>query len=155
MMVINYPFSSGKMAHQLNYCLKLLIDKGFWHNELLGIYYADSRPDSETFFWLNQRSNGSGLVFQQYEKYHFFEDTHNEDAIFGLEISYEKKTIFPILFFDVADAPNTVKGLFFQKATWFFWPFQAPPYFKKLKATISEVDETRLFFLSSKLFLLF
>ncbi|MDD5527545.1 MAG: hypothetical protein PHO56_01035 [Patescibacteria group bacterium] len=226
-MVINYPFISGKMAHQLNYCLKLLINKGFWHNELLGIYNADSRPDSETFFWLNQRSNGSSLVFQQYgkyfgntesilksdfisrailissciwqnrwsvgfemfnslkqfiflkkkiigerflhplnycighglfftrdiyEKYHFFEDTHNEDAIFGLGLSYAKKTIFPIPFFDVADAPNTVKSLFFQKATWFFGPFQAPLYFKKLKGMIPEVDGARLFFLSSKLF---
>lgn len=226
-MVINYPFTSGKMAHQLNYCLKLLIEKRFWHNELLGIYNADSRPDSETFFWLNQRSDGSSLVFQQYgkyfgnielilkrgfiskailissciwqnrwsvgfeifnslkqfvflkkiiigekflcplnycighglfftrdiyEKYHFFEDTHNEDAIFGLGLSYAKKTIFPIPFFDVADTPNTVKSLFFQKATWFFGPFQAPLYFKKLKAMIPEVDGIRLFFLSGKLF---
>ncbi len=227
-VVINYPFTSGKMAHQLNYCLKLLINEGSWHKELLGIYNADSRPDPETFFWLNQQGLSSGSVFQQfgkyfgnvelilrgdfiskailfssslwqnrwsvgfemfnslkqflfskkdiigekflyplnycighglfftrdiYEKYNFFEDTHNEDAILGLELSYAKKIISPIPFFDVADSPNTVKSLFFQKATWFFGPLQTPLYFKKLKAITPSVDVARLFFLSAKLFL--
>jgi len=49
-MIVNYPSTFGKMAHQLNYCLRLLIDRGLWNDELLGIYNADSHPDRETFF---------------------------------------------------------------------------------------------------------
>lgn len=226
-MIVNYPFAFGKMAHQLNYCLKLLIDKGLWNNELLGIYNADSRPNRETLFWLSKKGGGSGLIFQQYgnylgnidsilkkglisktllfsssvwqnrwsigfeifnnlkqflffdktiflekffyplnycighglfftkdifEKHNFFEKTYNEDAIWGLELSYEKKIIIPLPFFDFSDSPNSIRSLFFQKVGWFFGPFQAPLYYKKLKVKIPGVDNARLFLLSSKLF---
>lgn len=226
-LIVNYPFASGGMAHQLNFCLKSLINRGLWKDELLGVYNTDSRPDSETLFWLSAKNTGSGLVFQQFgnyfgnidsilkrkfisrtllfssavwqnrwsigfeifnslkqfifsgknifgerfiyplnycighglfftrdifEKHNFSEKTYNEDAIWGLELSYEKKMIIPLPFFDISDAPNSIKSLFFQKATWFFGPFEARLYFKKLRAKISGVDSVRLFLLSGKLF---
>jgi len=226
-IIIHYPFTFGKMAHQLNFCLKLLINKGVWTNEILGIYNADSRPEQETLFWLNKKGVGSGLIFQQYgnyfgniysimkegffrkatllsssiwqnrwsvgfeifnnlkqfifpyrnimggkflyplnycighglfftkdifERQNFSEDTHNEDAIFGLRLSYEEKKILPLPFFDFSDSPNSIRSLFFQKSSWFLGPFQAPLYYKKLKAKITGVNKLKLFLLSGKLF---
>lgn len=226
-IIIHNPFTSGRMAHDLNYGLKTLIERGLWHDELVGIYNADSRPDPETLFWLSERSRGSGLVFQQYgnyfgnlgsifkkqfigrailfsssvwqnrwslgfeifnnlkqflfsgqtifgerffyplnycighglfftkdifERQNFFEDTQSEDAVFGLELSYEKIRITPMPFFDLADSPNFLESLFFQKAAWFFGPFHAPRYYKKLKSKVPSADRARLFILSAKLF---
>jgi|AntRauTorcE11897_2_1112592.scaffolds.fasta_scaffold04103_7 hypothetical protein len=83
----------------------------------------------------------------------FSENTHNEDAIFGLELCYEKECIKPIPYSDYADSPNSLKSLFFQKATWFFGPFQAFTYYNILKKKDKIVDHFRLFILSCKLFL--
>jgi len=108
----------------------------------------------EKFFYPLNYCIGHGLFFTRdiFEKHNFFEETYNEDAILGLELSYEKKMIIPLPFFDVSDVPNSTKSLFFQKVGWFFGPFQAPLYYKKLKVKIPGVDKVRLFLLSGKLF---
>lgn len=83
----------------------------------------------------------------------FSENTHNEDAILGLELCYKKEYIKPIPYFDYADSPNSLKSLFFQKATWFFGPFQSFTYYDILRRKNRRTNHFKLFILSSKLFL--
>lgn len=82
----------------------------------------------------------------------FSENTHNEDAILGLELCYKKEYIKPIPYFDYADSPNSLTSLFFQKATWFFGPFQSFIYYKILRKKDEKVNHFKLFILSCKLF---
>lgn len=229
LLVINYPETTGKMAHQLNFCMQYLINRGTWTKQLLGIYNADSRPEAETFLWINQQAvSGNINVYQQYGNYFnnyssiaksnflkksilfsssvwqnrwsigfevyynlkqklfsrshglirtffyplnycvghglfftrkiyeelgdFPDKTHNEDAIFGLELSFRKEYICPIPYFDYSDSPDSLRSLFFQKATWFFGPFETPVYYRLLKDKFRGAAKTRLFVLSSKLF---
>jgi len=65
---------------------------------------------------------GHGLFFTKeiYIKLGGFNGTmHNEDAIFGLELSYLQELIMPIPYFDESDSPDAVSGLYLQKANWF------------------------------------
>lgn len=99
---------------------------------------------------------GHGLFFTKeifLELGGFSENTHNEDAIFGMELCYRKEYIKPVPYFDYADSPNSLKGLFFQKATWFFGPSQAFLYYNILKNDNKKDNHFRLFILSCKLFL--
>lgn len=82
----------------------------------------------------------------------FSENTHNEDAIFGLELCYKKEYIKPIPYFDYADSPDSLKSLFFQKASWFFGPFQSFTYYNILRKKYKKSDHFKLFILSCKLF---
>lgn len=86
----------------------------------------------------------------------FSEIFHNEDAILGLELSYLKERISPIPFFDISDTPDTIRGLYCQKINWFFGPFQAFNYFRKLNDKYknnSFREKVVLFVQSFKLFL--
>jgi len=85
---------------------------------------------------------------------YFSENTHNEDAVFGLELSYRREYICPVPYFDKSSSPDSVNSLFFQKTTWFFGPFQAPVYYKKLKQKIPKINNRRLGILSCKMFAL-
>lgn len=85
----------------------------------------------------------------------FNEKTHNEDAIFGLELSYLQKIIMPVPYFDETDTPDTISGLFRQKINWFFGPLQAFEYFniiKNRRKRFEIVNTVRLFILTIKLF---
>jgi hypothetical protein len=98
---------------------------------------------------------GHGLFFSYdiYEKVSgFSEDMHNEDAIFGLKLSYYHEPIIPIPFFDKAYSPDSIKSLFFQKASWFFGPLQAFEYYSQIVKTDLTIHRPRLFVLSLKLF---
>ncbi len=100
---------------------------------------------------------GHGLVFKP-EIFHklagFSEDTYNEDAIFGLELSYLREPIIPIPYFDLSETPDTLKGLYIQKSNWFFGPWEAFRYVDKIiKKRKGNVDKLRLIVLASKLFL--
>lgn len=226
--VYHCPFVNGKMAHQLNYAIKAIIQKGVSDDALFAVYNADSRPDKRTFDWVFRKaSEGNIKVFQQYGNYlkniknfkgwggsiliaaalwqtrwsigfeifnalkqlrfknrsekkfynyplnycighglfftkdiflkldGFSEQTHNEDAIFGLELSYDHELIMPVPYFDESDSPDTVKSLYLQKASWFFGPLQAYKYYGQIcnKRKITKTgDEVRLLILTAKLF---
>lgn len=99
---------------------------------------------------------GHGLLFKP-EIFHrldgFAEDTHNEDAIFGLELSYLKEPIIPVPYFDLSETPNTLTGLYIQKSNWFFGPLEAFKYINKvIKKRNGNVNKLRLTVLASKLF---
>lgn len=86
----------------------------------------------------------------------FSEIFHNEDAILGLELSHLKERISPIPFFDTSDTPDTIRGLYSQKINWFFGPFQAFNYFRKLNDKYKDnlfLEKIVLFVQSFKLFL--
>jgi hypothetical protein len=75
---------------------------------------------------------GHGLIFKDkvYDKVGgFSEDMHNEDAIFGLKLSYLKERIVPLPFYDLSDSPDSIYGLYTQKANWFFGPLQSFKYY--------------------------
>lgn len=98
---------------------------------------------------------GHGLFFSQriYENIGgFSEDMHNEDAIFGLKLNYYGYVIEPIPFFDVSYSPDSVKSLFFQKASWFFGPLQAFEYYRQITKNDPSVKKDRFLVLSLKLF---
>ncbi len=100
---------------------------------------------------------GHGLFFTEdifRELGGFSEDTHNEDAIFGLELSYLEEPIIPIPYFDLSDTPDTISGLCVQKSNWFFGPLEVFTYFKKIvQKRQNRVNRFKLLILSSKLFL--
>ncbi len=69
---IHFPERNGKIAHQLNYAVRRLIDD--WElnngNDLLAFYNADSRPEKETFDWVQEKfKDGTCSAFQQYGCY--------------------------------------------------------------------------------------
>ncbi len=69
---IHFPERNGKMAHQLNYAVRRLIDDGdlINGNDLIAFYNADSRPEKETFDWVQEKfKEGTYSVFQQYGCY--------------------------------------------------------------------------------------
>lgn len=192
---------TGVMAHQLNFALKTLqIDA----NDIIGLYNADSRPDSRTFNWIVRQPIKQVQVFQQYGNYTrnlndlkqapdsptllaaaawqsrwsmafeiphartapyfgakkeekniifmnycighglfftkevyrrvngFSERTHNEDAIFGLELNIQNIPITPIPYFDSCDTVDSSMGLLRQQKNWYFGPLQANTYRKHI-----------------------
>jgi cellulose synthase/poly-beta-1,6-N-acetylglucosamine synthase-like glycosyltransferase len=68
---LHFPGRDGKMAHQLNYAVRRLIENGLiGEKTLIGIYNADSRPEPETIAWVGyQLESGPYRVFQQYGLY--------------------------------------------------------------------------------------
>ncbi|MFH1637933.1 MAG: glycosyltransferase family 2 protein [Candidatus Woesearchaeota archaeon] len=82
----------------------------------------------------------------------FSENIHNEDAIFGLELSYLNEPIMPIPYFDKSDSPNSLKALFIQKSTWFFGPLQSFNYMKIIAKNRKIPINFSLFVQSLKLF---
>ncbi|QQS16057.1 MAG: glycosyltransferase family 2 protein [Candidatus Moraniibacteriota bacterium] len=230
---VHYPYTGGKMAHQVNYAVNFI--RGSFQlkaGDYFALYNADSRPDSRTFYWVWRvvRSVRMGenppQVFQQYGNYlgnypiisrisnflrksillsaslwqnrwsigfeiphsldqfkernarpslfapmnycighglffsqriykevgGFSEDMHNEDAIFGLQLNYYGYVIEPIPFFDVSYSPDSIKSLFFQKASWFFGPLQAFDYYFQITKNDPSVKRDRLLIFSLKLF---
>ncbi|MFH0892107.1 MAG: glycosyltransferase family 2 protein [Candidatus Falkowbacteria bacterium] len=124
------------------------------YNALKQLKYAGRKKS--LFYPLNY-CIGHGLFFTKeiYEELGgFSEDTYNEDAIWGLKASFKGRLIMPVPYFDASDTPDTVKSLFYQKTGWFFGPFEAFGYYRKIKAEWSLVgpDKLRLLFLSAKLF---
>lgn len=100
---------------------------------------------------------GHGLFFKK-EVFQrlggFAEDTHNEDAIFGLELSYLKEPIIPVPYFDISNTPDTLYGLYIQKSNWFFGPLEAFKYVNKIiEKRNGNVNKLKLMVLASKLFL--
>lgn len=62
---VHYPKTTGVMAHQLNFALEHLPREG-----LAAVYNADSRPEAETFSWVNKNyKKDAREVFQQYGEY--------------------------------------------------------------------------------------
>lgn len=224
-IVINYPRYGGKMAHQLNYAIRNIIDEGIDDNSLFCVYNADSRPEPQTLLYVLKKLDNEHRVFQQYGNYlnnsfalngfirgsilksaaiwqtrwsigfeifnalkqfrfknnsmsfnyplnycvgHglfftksifdnfiFNEYTHNEDAIFGMELSYNREFINPIPYFDLSDTPDTLRSLYLQKASWYFGPIQSFVYYRQIlnKLDIKDIREKlKLFILASKLF---
>lgn len=97
---------------------------------------------------------GHGLFMSMkvYQKVGGFEErTFNEDAILGLQLSYNQEKIMPVPYFDRSDAPNSIRGLFYQQMNWYMGPLQSFRYFSLLKNESRE-SNTFLFLLSLKLF---
>ena len=80
----------------------------------------------------------------------FNEKMHNEDLIFGLELSYLRELIMPVPYFDESDTPDSVRSLYLQKASWFFGPLQAFQYYRYILNNNNY--KLYLFILSTKLF---
>jgi cellulose synthase/poly-beta-1,6-N-acetylglucosamine synthase-like glycosyltransferase len=101
---------------------------------------------------------GHGLFFTRevYDRVGgFSEQTHNEDAIFGLQLNLRNIAIEPIPHFDSCDTVDNVRGLLQQQKNWYFGPLQANKY----RALIIEHEETmprrdtvRLWILVAQLF---
>lgn len=69
---IHFPETEGKIAHQLNYAIRILAGKGKNPDDtdLFAIYNADSRPERETFAWVQDKLRSStARAFQQYGCY--------------------------------------------------------------------------------------
>ncbi len=70
LLVINYPRTDGRMAHQLNYAIRYLLENRLWEDgQLLGVYNADSRPEPDTLRYLAAHRGPGYEVFQQYGDY--------------------------------------------------------------------------------------
>lgn len=85
----------------------------------------------------------------------FNEAMHNEDSIFGLELSYLGERIVPVPFFDLSETPRSIRSLILQKANWFFGPLQAYSYLFTIlgkRRQYEHVRFLRLVALSTKLF---
>lgn len=100
---------------------------------------------------------GHGLIFTKdiFDQVGgFSEKSHNEDAIFGLKLSYLGKTIMPIPVFDMSDTPDKVGSLVQQRENWYFGPMQAFYYYKEIiKEDVGvTINRKRLFILCCKLF---
>jgi hypothetical protein len=82
---LHYPFTQGRMAHQLNYGIKTLLksyDVKF--DDFFAVYNADSRPDKRTLPWvLNEINNKEKEVFQQYGNYCFNINNLNNSILFS------------------------------------------------------------------------
>ncbi len=100
---------------------------------------------------------GHGLIFTKdiFDQVGgFSEESHNEDAVFGLKLSYLGKTIMPIPFFDLSDTPDRVGSLIQQRKNWYFGPMQAFYYYSEIiKEDVGgRINRKRLFILCCKLF---
>lgn len=84
----------------------------------------------------------------------FSENTHNEDAMLGLQLSNLKELLIPVPYFDVSESPDTLKMLYIQKSNWFFGPLQSYAYARKIfrESNYSISRSIRLIILSLKLF---
>lgn len=228
---IHFTEQNGKMAHQLNYAVNNLIDSGSLSksNDLIAVFNADSRPEKETFDWVQRKfKDGKYSAFQQYGSYSenmlkidcvhwssvllsgslwqtrwsvgfeiynalkqlkfkyrtakinmnypfnycighglfitrevfekvggFSENTHNEDAILGLQLSEMQELLMPIPYFDISESPDTVEMLYKQKSNWYFGPLQAYSYMWIIlnETKHKTFGKIRLFLLSTKLFM--
>jgi len=100
---------------------------------------------------------GHGLIFTKdiFDKTGgFSEESYNEDAIFGLRLSYLKEVIMPIPMFDLSDTPDRIGSLVKQRTSWYFGPMQAFYYYSEVIKDNFDVgiNKTRLFILCCKLF---
>lgn len=137
----------------------ILVSAGSWQNRWsFGFEIPHALSQYNKFNLFGYPLNyciGHGLFFTKkiFDKLKgFSENTHNEDAIFGLELSYLKEKINPIPFFDLSDSPDSLMGLLIQKKNWFFGPFQSFKYFKKIISKRKNVKKFELFIFSLKLF---
>lgn len=153
----NYLLNYDRLGHSLKKAI--LVSAGSWQNRWsYGFEIPHALSQKNKFNLLGYPLNyciGHGLFFTKsiFDKLGgFAEDMHNEDAIFGLELSYLKKEINPIPFFDLSESPDSLKGLLIQKKNWFFGPFQAFKYFKKIISKRKNINKSKLWILSLKLF---
>jgi cellulose synthase/poly-beta-1,6-N-acetylglucosamine synthase-like glycosyltransferase len=153
----NYLLNYDKLGHSLKKAI--LISAGSWQNRWsYGFEIPHALSQKNKFNLFGYPLNyciGHGLFFTKriFDKLGgFSEEMHNEDAIFGLELSYFKEEITPIPFFDLSESPDSLKGLLIQKRNWFFGPFQAFKYFKKIISKRKNIKKPKLFVLSLKLF---
>lgn len=116
------------------------------------------RKNQENIFSTNfNHCIGHGLIFTKeiFDKVGgFSEESHNEDAIFGLKLSYLKEIITPIPMFDLSDTPDGLASLIKQRASWYFGPMQAFYYYSEvIKDNVNgKIDKAKLFVLCCKLF---
>lgn len=156
----NYSILSSKIISFLKRAI--LISASMWQNRWSAGFeiphaldqFGKQRCSSSIFYPMNY-CIGHGLFFSNtiYERMGgFSENIHNEDAIFGLKLSYRKEPIIPIPFFDNSHSPDSIKSLFFQKASWFFGPLQAFEYYFQIIKESPPVRRVRLLLFSIKLF---
>jgi hypothetical protein len=96
----------------------------------------------------------TGEIFERIQG--FSEASHNEDAIWGLELSFDNEFIMPVPFFDRSDSPDMVNSLFVQKSNWFWGPLQAFKYCKiiiKRRKIKKPTDKALLFGFALRLFM--
>lgn len=130
---------------------------GFELPHALAQFRYINRRDS--YFYPLNYCIGHGLFFTPdifVELGGFNEAMHNEDAIWGLEASFNRQLIKPIPFFDEADVPDSLGGLYKQKSSWYFGPAQAFAYYryiKRHKHLTATDSKLKLGALSVKLFL--
>lgn len=98
---------------------------------------------------------GHGLFFS-YSYYKesgkFTENMYNEDALFGLKACVYGHKIIPIPVYDKSSSPDSIKGLFFQKASWYFGPLQSFEYYREIINERNHIKKWRLLTLTIKLF---
>jgi len=100
---------------------------------------------------------GHGLFFTKSifeELGGFNEAMHNEDAIWGLQLSNMQEPIIPIPYFDVSESPDSIKALYEQKANWYLGPLQSYEYPREIVGDDqrSVREKSRLYVLTTKLF---
>ncbi|MDA3840785.1 MAG: hypothetical protein PF572_06915 [Patescibacteria group bacterium] len=157
----NYLGNIGSILNRNLFSRSILISGSSWQNRWsLGFEIPHSLEQykvskkSVHLYPLNY-CIGHGLFFTKniFDKLGgFSEGMHNEDAIFGLKLSYLREEIKPIPYFDLSFSPDNLKGLFFQKASWFFGPVQAFDYYNVIKKDKNTIKRSLLFILSLKLF---
>lgn len=64
--LIDYPYTEGYMADQLNYMIERIKDKINLKNTYLVLYNADSRPNEKTFDEIKEKLAEGHKVIQQY-----------------------------------------------------------------------------------------
>ena len=66
MYLIDYPFTEGYMADQLNYMIEEIKNKIDLEHTYLALYNADSRPSERTFNEIKEKISEGHKVIQQY-----------------------------------------------------------------------------------------
>ncbi len=129
-----------------------------YHALLQFLFPKEEETVARTLFYPMNYCIGHGLFFTKdvfSELGGFSENMHNEDAIFGLELSHLREKIIPIPYLEDADSPDSAKGLLIQKSTWFFGPFDSfryMGYIRRKRRMNAPADKFRLAMLSLGLF---
>lgn len=107
--------------------------------------------------WFMNYCIGHGVFFNKdvYQRIGGFEEISlNEDAILGLQACLKNIKIIPVPWLELADSPDSIFSLFYQKITWIYGPGQAFEYRKLIKERerIGKRDDGRLILLCMQLF---
>jgi hypothetical protein len=79
---------------------------------------------------------------------------HNEDLIFGLELSQSREFIVPVPYFDISESPDSARALYEQKASWYLGALQSYEYPGQIlqRKKYFVLEKSRLYILTTKLF---